>query len=99
MKKLVLELENLTVETFETQTPLEERGTVRGAESQPEGTCMEDTCSCGGSCVTCFDCSAVSYCVCYPDTGGGDPDFSQPYTCPGSCWADSCYYTCPGHYC
>ncbi|HSU17656.1 hypothetical protein [Longimicrobium sp.] len=39
MKKLQLDLDQLHVEGFVTDAPLDERGTVEGAQTIIEGTC------------------------------------------------------------
>jgi hypothetical protein len=63
MKKLSLDIESLAVESFETLAPHEQQGTVHGAESP------SDPCSWPSHCGSCLECSAVSWCVCYPDDG------------------------------
>jgi hypothetical protein len=81
MKKLSLDLESLAVESFETLAPHEQQGTVHGAESP------SDPCSWPSHCGTCRECSAVSWCVCYPDYGTTDSEYD-------SCGQASCVYTC-----
>lgn len=83
MKKLSLDLQSLTVESFETHVPRERQGTVHAAESP------SDPCSWPSHCGTCIDCSADSWCVCDPDYGTNTcvsyGQFSCVYTCQAGC--------------
>ncbi len=86
MKKLTLEIENLSVESFDTaRPPAETEGTVHGFATQGNrytcdpavGTCFGYTCyeSCGDTCAdTCAN-------TCNPVVG----------TCMGYTCIDACY--------
>lgn len=70
MRKLVLDLDALTVETFETTGAEGAGGTVRAHETfDSECQCDTDSCQCG---------SVESCTICGCDTPG--------YTCEERCW-------------
>jgi hypothetical protein len=74
MKKLALNLEALTVESFETSRELERRGTVHGLSESTANqiicTCESDNGTCGDSC-----------------DGGCGSDY---YSCNGTCGGATC---------
>jgi hypothetical protein len=90
MRKLRLELEELTVETFETvRARTGGRGTVQGAAIVFPRT---DACS-GDTCLDCtVDCSGVEGC---PDTGIQQCGYSYGGTC-GASPPDTYYAGCFG---
>jgi hypothetical protein len=82
MRKLNLELDDLSVETFETSSFTEERGTVRGYDTG-EVLCGEsDVVSCGGSCYV-THCGNPS-CFQAGCTGGGETDMSCVHSGPAA---------------
>jgi hypothetical protein len=96
MKKFVLNLEELAVESFETQAPWKERGTVLGAESEI------DTCYRSLDIVSECTC-AVSVCsICwFGPNSNSECNPSECITCPGG-WCETwehggtCGYSGPG---
>lgn len=76
MKKLMLNLEALSVESFETSRGLMERGTVRGAS---ESTANQIICTCNSDNGTC-DASC---------DGGCGTDYTCQ-SCNGTCGGDTC---------
>ena len=82
MKKLTLDLDRLTVDSFETDEGLSLRGTVRGhATIDPR---------CSGQCDT------VDDATCDPDDGCTNTKLGN-YTCPASCMpncTDGCTIGC-----
>ncbi|HEX8693912.1 MAG TPA: hypothetical protein VF746_15930 [Longimicrobium sp.] len=71
MRKLTLDLDALTVETFETTEDAGARGTVRAQET------LESECQCPSA--SCPGCGSVESCtICGCDTPG--------YTCEERCW-------------
>jgi hypothetical protein len=92
MKKLKLELEQLTVDSFDTATPEANRGTVMGEQ----GPCTCPTaCSCPG-CPTCDNtcnqpsCGDTCYNTCYPC--GTDYGYTCDYSLSRDPFACQC---CP----
>jgi hypothetical protein len=78
MRKLRLDFEQLTVESFDvTSDALRERGTVRGRISFPALTCDATECY-QNTCDTCQSCPASCWQTC-GDTCGG--------SCGGTCGA------------
>ena len=67
MKKLALNLDDLTVTSFETSRATAGRGTVRGNEATHGNTCA-GTCAftCGGTCQISCDPSCISTCPVAP---------------------------------
>lgn len=87
MNKLKLQLQDLTVESFDTAGRKEEKGTVVGAQQQP-CTCWTQ-CTCPG-CPTCYDtCADTCEYTC--------DDYTCAGTCGGRtyCWCPSQWDTCP----
>ncbi|HEX6368395.1 MAG TPA: hypothetical protein VF006_05650 [Longimicrobium sp.] len=90
MKKMKLDLEDLSVDSFDTSAPLEKRGTVFGEQC----TCYTQ-CTCPG-CPTC-----QNYNTCDASCNGSCPQQTCGDSCYGTCpgqWScewtcDSCYYT------
>ena len=96
MKKLNLDLDQLTVESFDTSVARKANGTVR-AFGWTETSCQQIICDCGPTNVTCetycneFTCadscegtcgdSCVNIC---PPTNNGERTCNQP----------SCFYSC-----
>ena len=89
MRKLSLKLDELAVESFQTDGMQEQRGTVAGYVVSMDGGCVTDEGqSCGGSCPyegTCGEWSCGGNCGSYYGTCGG--------SCAVTC-GDTCYYTC-----
>lgn len=91
--KLSLDLDQLSVESFETVQPQRPAGTVR-AFGFTDTTCNQIICDCptGGTCRT--------DCTCDTDCGTCASDCGSCSLCPacisvdGSCPADTCAYTC-----
>jgi hypothetical protein len=73
MKKLALNLEDLTVTSFETSRTEAGRGTVRGNEATHGNTCA-GTCafSCAGTCDISCNPSCISTCDVLPCYSGDD---------------------------
>jgi hypothetical protein len=74
MRKLILDVDALTVESFETDRPLRGPGTVQARAQVPVTDPKNDTTrlwSCEATCFTCTDCNT---CV----------------SCPGTCFEASC---------
>ena len=73
MRKLKLELENLTVESFDTTTPAKPRGTVFGEQCTCYTQCTCPGCpTCDNTCpqtcaYTCDDASCNGSCGCMSD--------------------------------
>jgi hypothetical protein len=86
MRKLKLDLDHLTVESFDTAPREKEKGTVIGEQC----TCYTQ-CTCPG-CPTCDNtCPATCAFTC------DDPSCAE--SCAGSCAPDySCWQTCGGQY-
>ena len=84
MKKLKMHFDELVVESFETATPPDAHGTVRGHDdSDPtDGTCAGYA-TCDASCDA--SCNGTCFQTCGGSTCNG--------TCGFSC-APSCYATC-----
>jgi hypothetical protein len=79
MKKMKLNLEQLAVDSFDTSTALEKRGTVFGEQC----TCPTN-CTCPG-CPTCYEsCNGTCGDSCHGTCAG-------QWSCDPTC--DSCYYT------
>jgi hypothetical protein len=87
-KKLTLELDQLTVESFDTSTAMRPAGTVR-AHGYTDTSCDQIICDCGPTHLTCdTDCdqntcgdSCVNIC---PPTDRGEH----------SCAPPTCFYSC-----
>ncbi len=88
MKKLSLDLDQLTVESFDTSTTERPAGTVR-AHGYTDTTCRQLLCDCGPTNVTCDT-------ACYQDTCGDSCVNICPPTDRGehSCAPPSCFYSC-----
>lgn len=78
MKKLSLNLDQLSVDSFDTEAPAEQKGTVMGEQC----TC-QTACTCPG-CPTCYNtCNANDWtCANTCETCNG--------SCGGSCWYTEC---------
>jgi len=105
MKKLRLELDALTVDSFATDGLTREVGTVRGHDVtvvRCSTDCDTDGATClGGTCDGAYTCNGEHSCpLSCTDCGtyycaSGDPSCTQPscvYTCNVSC---GCTDTCP----
>src|SRR3954466_5307991 len=97
MKKLSLDLDQLTVESFDTSAAARPRGTVRGFDITAS-TCYEEGCWCisdGGTCNT--DCGQNTCNTCNQATC---PGYSCVIACPPSnhgefsCAPPSCLNSC-----
>ncbi|HEY0020068.1 MAG TPA: pinensin family lanthipeptide [Longimicrobium sp.] len=96
MKKLALNLDQLTVDSFETSARAAEKGTVVGEQQCTCPTACETACTCPG-CPTCVqtDCGQAScngtcagYDTCHPcNTAAGNYtcDYSVTAGYPGFC--------------
>ena len=91
MNKLKLNLEELGVESFDTQAGVKEKGTVVG----------EQQCSCAGTCYpapTCANTCAYTCddatCPACPTCANTCAQTCDDYTCAVSC-GGSCGYSCP----
>lgn len=82
MKKLTLDVDQLSVQSFETQAAQTPRGTVQAHASEPWRTCESGNVSYPGTCepVTCV-----------ADTCNPEPTGD----CPPGTWRPSCEYTAP----
>jgi len=82
MRKLKLELEELSVESFETAGEAEERGTVRGNSFPTRfAQCITNACS-GADGVTCDEtCGYTCYATCGETCGANSCDGCITYTC------------------
>ena len=84
--KLKLDMEQLTVESFDTSNSQEQRGTVMGEQC---------TCPSACSCPGCPSCDATCPATCYNTCD----DYSCANTCDGNCevYSDACnsYAPCP----
>ena len=98
MRKLKLELDRLTVESFDTVVPNEgRRGTVEAnshACVSPFETCAALSCNytcgtCDPSCATCVSCYDTCYNTCGPSCYG------TCVTCQTNCEQESCVYVGP----
>jgi hypothetical protein len=87
-KKLTLELEDIAVDSFTTDSRMGRRGTV---EARSGGTYIDE--SCGGTCVfTCYPASCASCAfTCDAGCGGTSGNTCGGATCNGTCD----YATCP----
>jgi hypothetical protein len=86
MNKLKLDLDQLSVETFDTITPAgAQRGTV-----EAHGPTLLNTCpTCDPSCASCVSC----YNTC--DNSCGPSCYGTCETCQTNCQQESCVYVCP----
>ncbi|HEX6369093.1 MAG TPA: hypothetical protein VF006_09170 [Longimicrobium sp.] len=85
--KLTLKLEDLSVDSFDTTTPQQAKGTVFGEQC----TC-QTVCTCPG----CPTCDASCNGTCFEASCGGSCEYSCAFTCEG----DTCdYATCDPDYC
>jgi len=87
MRKLLLDLDALTVESFETAVP-QGRGTVIGADVAAVAV-VSDACSQIDGCPSAFNCSVNGSCMDQICTGGD----TQAQSCAGTCNG------CSGPYC
>lgn len=86
--KLTLNLDDLSVDSFDTTVTEKQKGTVFGEQC----TCYTQ-CTCPG-CPTCdASCNGTCYASC-----NGTCDVSCNGTCAGTC-GDTCYDTCGGYTC
>jgi hypothetical protein len=79
--KLKLNLDELTVDSFDTTRPAEKQGTVFGEQC----TCYTN-CTCPG-CPTC-------YASCNGTCGGTCGEHTCQASCNGTCGAATCGYSC-----
>jgi hypothetical protein len=95
--KLKLNLEQLTVDSFDTTTVQKSKGTVFGEQCTCWTQCGQNTCpgcptcdaTCGNTCVnTCDDPSCAGSC-----------DASCYGTCAGNTCLNTCYETCRPRLC
>ena len=93
MHKLKLELDHLSVESFDTNAPEgARRGTVEAHRPTLVGTCdscFETNCTCAPSCVSCVSCFNTCGNTCGPSCYG------TCETCQTNCQQESCVYVCP----
>lgn len=81
MRKLQLDLDQLSVDSFDTVAPVEKKGTVFGEQ-----------CTCQTAC-TCPGCPTCDHTYCDQDTCPATCPYScDDMSCGGSCW----YTECPG---
>ncbi|HYW11390.1 MAG TPA: hypothetical protein VE871_05515 [Longimicrobium sp.] len=88
-QKLKLDLEDLTVDSFDTMRPAPKAGTVFGEQC----TCYTN-CTCPG-CPTCYascngTCGGTCEASCNGTCAGGTCDASCNGTCGGSCYQTDC---------
>jgi hypothetical protein len=97
MKKLSLDLDQLTVESFDTSTEKRPAGTVR-AHGYTDTSCDQIICDCGPTHLTCDTYCEQATCgdSCGQDTCGDSCVNICPPTYRGehSCAPPSCFYTC-----
>jgi len=95
MKKLSLDLDQLSVESFDTSAVGRPKGTVRGFDIT-DSTCYEIDCGCisGGTCNT--DCGQNTCdATCYDATCAGDSCVNICVTGTAhTCNRPSCFYSC-----
>ena len=93
MHKLKLELDQLSVESFDVTTREgTPRGTVEAHGPTPVGTCnscFETDCTCDPSCASCVSCYNTCNNTCGPSCYG------TCATCQTHCQQESCVYVCP----
>ncbi|MDB4947549.1 MAG: hypothetical protein JWM27_198 [Gemmatimonadetes bacterium] len=98
MHKLKLDLDQLSVESFDTNPPEgTQRGTVKGHSHvcvSPFDTCAALSCNytcgtCDPSCASCASCFNTCYDTC------GASCFGTCATCQTNCQQESCVYACP----
>lgn len=82
MNKLKLDLEELGVESFDTQGGVKERGTVVG----------EQQCSCVGTCYWQATCAATCAYTCDDQTCPACPTCAA--SCNGTCEGNTCWDSC-----
>jgi hypothetical protein len=88
MKKLKLELDNLTVESFDTTGVQKPRGTVVGEQ-----------CTCWTNCDTCPGCPTCDATCAYTCDDATCPNCPTcAASCNGTCNEYTCYGTCAGEY-
>ena len=93
MKKMTLDLDQLSVDSFDTSAPPEKRGTVFGEEYTPFTHC---TCPGHPSCDGYDTCQGTPSCDGVCTYTQGDP--SCDITCHGRFTCEpSCDYTCDGY--
>jgi hypothetical protein len=85
MGKLRLDLDQLTVDSFDTSETAAEKGTVFGEQC----TCYTN-CTCPG-CPTCDN-------TCGDSCNGTCVDNTCEFSCYGTCHEYSCWDTCAGQY-
>ncbi|HEU0013393.1 MAG TPA: pinensin family lanthipeptide [Longimicrobium sp.] len=90
MKKLSLKLDELQVESFETQDNPRQRGTV-------QANCACGVCCCC-PCACTAQCTAWGHASCAPNASCGHTycnQFTCAASCEGTCRPSQCYETCP----
>jgi hypothetical protein len=89
MRKLKLDLDQLTVDSFDTNPSDDtQRGTVQGFSHFCHT--LLDTCdTCDPSCASCVSCYGTCYNTCGPSCYG------TCATCQTNCEQESCVYHCP----
>ena len=102
MRKLKLDLDQLTVDSFDTNpSDGTRRGTVEGFSHLCGPTHIDPTCfvsceSCNDTCGTC-DPSCASCVSCYNTCNNtcGPSCYGTCQTCQTNCQQESCVYVCP----
>jgi hypothetical protein len=101
MAKLKLDLDSLTVESFETTEQDQREGTVHGAQATL-ATCMHSCFTCALSCFRTCDASCqVLSChgTCSPTCFTCGTSCHQVRTCGASCQHLTCGFSCLGQTC
>ncbi|WP_420130425.1 hypothetical protein [Longimicrobium sp.] len=99
MNKLKLQLEDLSVESFDTTSHTRAKGTVFGEQCTCYTQCTCPGCptcyaSCNGTCDASCNGTCDASCNGTCDASCGRACGTWDYTC--DCTNDSCVYTCPG---
>jgi hypothetical protein len=105
MRKLMLSLDDLGVQTFEVLPKPGRQGTVYGRATDVYTECINNTCdgaTCDGAMTACVDCEQQTA-TCMGGCGGGFSGVeSCAQTCPvctpsrnEACTVGGCTYTCP----
>jgi hypothetical protein len=95
MRKLKLDLDHLTVDSFDINpSDGTRRGTVQGfshvcGPTRIDLTCLDTCGTCDPSCATCVSC----YNTC--DNTCGPSCYGTCQTCQTNCQQESCVYVCP----
>ena len=100
MHKLKLDLERLTVESFDTiPADAARSGTVQAFASVGDSTCRQEICyfetyapTCAATCASCAGATCAATCA---NTCGYTCDDPSCATCDTYCGQDSCVYVCP----